>query len=329
VGDFTLKDIHDLEFEDAFSRQFDRDTEALLAQRARFVDGNCPACGNPDKRFQYRHKGFDHQRCPACGTLFISPCPTEAQVVEFLGSSEALRFWRDEMPARVVESRKAMYRERADFVQAVLAARGIERARLLEVGGGRGELAVEMAARPSVAEIVVFEPQPLELACPGVTVISSAFDPALLENARVDVVVAFEVFEHVIDPSLFLASLRRTLKPGGLLILSTPNIDGFQTRVLGTKTSTIGFDHVRLYNPRSLAIVLERNGFSVDRLETPGRLDVEIVHRVYASGELRLDDDPALLFLMEDGYKHAAELQRFLQSRLMSSSMRCVATRSA
>jgi 2-polyprenyl-6-hydroxyphenyl methylase / 3-demethylubiquinone-9 3-methyltransferase len=40
---------------------------------------------------------------------------------------------------------------------------------------------------------------------------------------RADLVVSLEVIEHVSDPALFLSDCTRLLKPGGLLILSTPN----------------------------------------------------------------------------------------------------------
>ncbi len=38
-----------------------------------------------------------------------------------------------------------------------------------------------------------------------------------------DVVVSFEVFEHIADAGRFLAEMKRVLKPGGILALSTPN----------------------------------------------------------------------------------------------------------
>lgn len=38
-----------------------------------------------------------------------------------------------------------------------------------------------------------------------------------------DLVVAFEIVEHLHDPAAFLAELDRVLKPSGLLIISTPN----------------------------------------------------------------------------------------------------------
>lgn len=43
-----------------------------------------------------------------------------------------------------------------------------------------------------------------------------------LKDKSVDVVIAAEIMEHVYDPTAFIASLYRVLKPGGLLIITTP-----------------------------------------------------------------------------------------------------------
>jgi len=45
------------------------------------------------------------------------------------------------------------------------------------------------------------------------------------EDARFDIVVCFEVIEHVADPERVLDELYRVLRPGGLLVISTPNRD--------------------------------------------------------------------------------------------------------
>ena len=42
-------------------------------------------------------------------------------------------------------------------------------------------------------------------------------------DGRFDLVVAFEIIEHLENPEAFLAELRRVLDPSGVLILSTPN----------------------------------------------------------------------------------------------------------
>jgi SAM-dependent methyltransferase len=44
-----------------------------------------------------------------------------------------------------------------------------------------------------------------------------------LKSAALDAITSFETIEHVIDARAFLSEIRRTLRPGGFLILSTPN----------------------------------------------------------------------------------------------------------
>ena len=44
-------------------------------------------------------------------------------------------------------------------------------------------------------------------------------------TGRYDIVVAFELIEHLSDPARFAAEAKRVLKPGGTLLISTPNFD--------------------------------------------------------------------------------------------------------
>lgn len=48
---------------------------------------------------------------------------------------------------------------------------------------------------------------------------------AATHEHRYDVVVATEVIEHVVDPVAFIAACTRALKPGGIIIITTPNKD--------------------------------------------------------------------------------------------------------
>jgi ubiquinone/menaquinone biosynthesis C-methylase UbiE len=52
-----------------------------------------------------------------------------------------------------------------------------------------------------------------------------------LPDNCVDVVVSFETIEHVADPGAFLDECRRVLKPGGMIIISTPNKDVYSGRL--------------------------------------------------------------------------------------------------
>lgn len=47
-----------------------------------------------------------------------------------------------------------------------------------------------------------------------------------LEDESVDVVVSFETIEHIVEYNHFLKEIKRVLKKGGLLLMSTPNYRG-------------------------------------------------------------------------------------------------------
>jgi SAM-dependent methyltransferase len=83
-----------------------------------------------------------------------------------------------------------------------------------------------------------------------------------LRDATVDVVVCSEVLEHLGDPDRALAEITRVLRPGGVLILSTP----FLYRLHGDPQ-----DFQRLTDVR-LQAVLGRLGFDVVELRRQGAL---------------------------------------------------------
>jgi SAM-dependent methyltransferase len=101
-----------------------------------------------------------------------------------------------------------------------------------------------------------------------------------------DVVVAGEVIEHVPNPDLMLAEIRRILRPQGRLVLSTPNIVSWANRVLvplgiqplftetssevhlGRRWKVLGQGnqvqgHLKVFSHRALAELLHRSGFTV------------------------------------------------------------------
>lgn len=83
-----------------------------------------------------------------------------------------------------------------------------------------------------------------------------------VEDCSIDIAVCLALIEHLQDPGHFLAETFRVLKPGGLLWLSTPDIEACGAKFWNDPT------HVHPYTRASLRTLLRMNGF-IDALVTP------------------------------------------------------------
>jgi 2-polyprenyl-3-methyl-5-hydroxy-6-metoxy-1,4-benzoquinol methylase len=80
-----------------------------------------------------------------------------------------------------------------------------------------------------------------------------------------DMLFASEIIEHIHDSSFFFAEANRLLRPGGVLLLSTPNSAFILYRLLGifgrTVTDLQHPGHIRFFSKRSLSLFCQTNGF--------------------------------------------------------------------
>ena len=109
-----------------------------------------------------------------------------------------------------------------------------------------------------------------------------------------DMVFAGEIIEHVADPDYLLCEIRRVLKPGGYLLLTTPNLVCWYNRLLvlagvtpmfvehsyyrnyGPSYSfarrvTPAVGHLRIFTLTPLKKILEHNGFDCRSIGGAGR----------------------------------------------------------
>src|SRR5439155_26773943 len=109
-----------------------------------------------------------------------------------------------------------------------------------------------------------------------------------------EVVAAFEVIEHLFSPHDFLTACRDRLAPGGLVVLTCPNVRGFDVSVLGPVSDTVDVEHLNYFHPDSLCRLLERCGLTPLEALTPGELDAELVRKKALAGQFDLSGQPFL-----------------------------------
>lgn len=82
-----------------------------------------------------------------------------------------------------------------------------------------------------------------------------------------DVITMFDVIEHLIDPNSSIKEISRIIKSEGLLIISTPDISCWHSKIMGKKWAAISpTEHLNYFSPKSIKFLLEKHGFTIIEL---------------------------------------------------------------
>jgi 2-polyprenyl-3-methyl-5-hydroxy-6-metoxy-1,4-benzoquinol methylase len=114
----------------------------------------------------------------------------------------------------------------------------------------------------------------------GVHIHIGTLESARLAEGSFDVVHCSHLIEHLNDPRSFVREARRIVSPRGCFLVTTPNTDGFQAKLFKTEWRSMIVDHMYLFSRRTLARLLQEEGFRVVRTRTWGGLAAGTAPRV-------------------------------------------------
>jgi 2-polyprenyl-3-methyl-5-hydroxy-6-metoxy-1,4-benzoquinol methylase len=100
-----------------------------------------------------------------------------------------------------------------------------------------------------------------------------------LLKEKFDLVVTFEVIEHIFDVDVFLATAHNLLKKDGYIIISTPNISYFGHRIYSMFRGNLPVSeghHIRFFSPKRLKQIMVLNGFDIIQDYSLGQSDYYI-----------------------------------------------------
>jgi SAM-dependent methyltransferase len=302
----------------------------LSAEDAKNCFGNetrqeiaCVACGGTQTKYQFDKNDFAYGLCNDCGTLFQSPRPPLAAFETFYRRSESARYWAEDFfPAVAEVRREKIFRPRVERLAKLCTEKGIDVERLIDVGAGFGILLDEWRKCFPRTQLLAVEPSTSlagECRSKGFEVFEGLVENVVGYDNSADLVVCFEVLEHVYDPLSFIRVLKRLVRPGGYVFVSTLCIDGFDLQVLWDKSNQIfPPHHINFFSVEGFERLFQRAGLTDIIVTTPGRLDVDIVRNACKHDPKLLRGQRFLNNLLEDE-SSAGAFQQFLVSQRKSS----------
>jgi SAM-dependent methyltransferase len=217
---------------------------------------------------------------PACGLVWPDPSPLTEDLglayqtyythVEPATGSAGLVYrlskWAYWTGIRIPALLTGIYQERREFVQMFL--RGRPPGRLFDAGCGDGQFLHLMKENGWQGTGVDFDAAAIETGKKnyGVDLKVGDFQTVPIEESAFDAVTMSHVIEHVPDPIACLDKCRRLLKPGGRLVVSTPNV-----RSLGHQTFKAAWRglepprHLHIFPHHLLGECAKRAGLKVIR----------------------------------------------------------------
>ena len=162
-------------------------------------------------------------RCPACGAQYLPP------VMEDMAAYYQSGNYRQDLDqGNTVEKYFQLSDDEQTFKAEILGFHQLRNRVVADVGCGGGSF-LDLA-KGAASRTLAIEPDQnyhASLAQRGHEVFPYASAALAQYRGGVDVAVSFSVIEHIERPREFLAEIRALLKPGGKLLLSTPNARDF------------------------------------------------------------------------------------------------------
>jgi len=240
---------------------------------SRFEYRNCPGCGQNDFEVLFESNLEDsdsrgvvetiymlwgerrgrHVKCKNCHLIYVNPIENEGNINEAYSQMKSV-------DAAVIRDSRL----RATKSQVQLVKKYSDGTRLLDIGCGEGFFLFSASKFGYTTKGV----EPSEDAAAyarkefGLDVEAKPFEELRFPENHFDVVTLWQVLEHMLYPLIVLEEVHRILKPGGMVVITTPDIEGIPARILKKRWWCITRLHINQFSTRTLTNILKNAGFT-------------------------------------------------------------------
>jgi len=277
----------------------------------------CNLCGADLPEILFEKQGYPIVRCTRCGLVYVNPRPAKAELFS--------RYSDEYFEKEYIPSMESVLNELLGYHDPILSRikEFKQNGRLFDVGCGPAfflRRAIDFGWNVGGSDISAFaqryarERFGIEIHCGEIASLD-------LPREHFDAVTWLDVVEHLRDPRADLAHGYELVREGGVMVVSSPNVDGPSFQELGPRWDAIGpEEHIYYFGPETITRMMMDVGFRDIDVDTDR--DVFILYAWKKKGTARpvraLPEDglPAVsvIVLNWNGKDHLRECLRSLEA---------------
>jgi len=214
----------------------------------------CNLCQETDTELFAQRDGMRIVRCKQCSLVYVNPRQDATTIYQHYnsGQSSRIQYYLD-----VEVADRRTFAELLDLAARLIPQHG----HLLDIGPNIGTCLMLARERGWETFGIEINTEAAQFCREqrGLNVISGTLEPETYPENSFDVIVMGDVIEHLRDPLSLLSIVPRILKPGGVVIISTPNIAQWAGRLLQIKPE----EHLYYFSPETIEAMLRKVGLDV------------------------------------------------------------------
>lgn len=226
----------------------------------------CNICNNKNNKIIFVKYRYKLVKCSVCGLVYVSNPPTQKELLKLYSfNSDYHTFFLNEQSKEFkhhLNLSKQFYKLIKKYKKGKLLDIGCSAGLFLNLAKEKGWETYGVEISKDTANIAIQKY--------GLNVFNGDLEKANFKTKFFDVITIFDVIEHVKNPTRTMYFINRLLKDEGVLILSTPNIDGIFP-VLSYKVSKlINYwphpeppHHLFQFSKKTIKRLLNKTGFEV------------------------------------------------------------------
>ena len=255
---------------------------------------NCPVCAHAGAHeFTGRDlmfdgdRTFDYHCCSHCGLIYQHPIPSNEEISQFYPDSYSIY----KQPGKTDYSRRMLltlkntmgYRDlkipdKRHFFSGFRKAKPVHNiipfvpgGVVLDIGCGNGEQLLRLRSIGWRCQGVEFNEKAVAICRQhDLDVYHGDLKSAAFPSESFDFVTANHLIEHVPDPHGLMSEIARVTKPGGAVLIRTPNSQSIGRSWFGRDWFANEVPrHLMLYSSRNLQLLADRYGLQLEKIATP------------------------------------------------------------